>query len=177
MSVKKKVSGGRAAKAKVEAPTTPPSTADQRAAETQARELIAKFAPEKVRLVAAIRKVMRERLPTAYEVVYEYRAWFVISISPTEQGYEGVFGIRGDADGVKFYFNHGKDLPDPEKLLKGSAQVRFIDVESASALAKPGVATLIDEAIARNRVPFPTAGDGLVVIRSKSAKKTQLQKK
>jgi hypothetical protein len=131
-------------------------------AEAEATALIAKFAPEHVRLVAAMRKSLRKRLPTAHEVVYEYRSWFVISYSPSEHGYEGVLSIRGDADGVKFYFTQGKNLPDPEKLLNGSAQVRFIDVEGASTLARPAVARLIDEAIARNRVPFapPRAGRG-----------------
>ncbi len=152
--------------------STPPQTAaERRAAEAELRTFITKFAPDHLRLVTAVRKSLRKRLPTAYEVVYEYRSWFVISISPSEQGYEGVFGIRGDADGVKLYFNHGKDLPDPEKLLKGSAQVRSIGVEAASTLARPAVARLIDEAIARNRVPFPRAGRGPVVIRSTQAKK------
>ena len=74
------------------------------------------------------------------------------------------------ADGVKLYFNHGKELPDPEKLLQGSGQTRWIHVEGASTLARPAVARLIDEAIARNRVPFARAGRGSVVIRSASAK-------
>jgi hypothetical protein len=149
-----------------------PSAAEQRATETQARELIAKFAPEQAKLVAAMRKALRKRLPTAFEVVYEYRSWFVLSYSPTEHGYDGVLAIRGDADGVKFYFNQGKDLPDPEKLLKGSAQVRYIDVEKSSTLNRPEVAALIDEAIARSKVPFPSAGKGSVVL-SDSTKKVK----
>ena len=96
---------------------------------------------------------------------------FVISYSPSEHGYEGVLAIRADADGVKLYFNRGKELPDPEKLLQGSGkQTRWIHLEGASTLARPAVARLIDEAIARNRVPFASAGRGPVVIRSTSAK-------
>ena len=71
---------------------------------------------------------------------------------------------------MKLYFNQGKELPDPEKLLQGSSQTRFIDVEGASTLARPEVARLIDEAIASNSVPFASAGRGPVVIRSASAK-------
>lgn len=144
--------------------------ATQRAVEAEVRALIAKFAPEQIRLVAAMRKALRERLPTAHEVVYEYRAWFVISYSPSEHGYEGVLAIRGDADGVKLYFTQGKNLPNPEKLLQGSAQARFIDVDGATILARPAVADLIDEAIARNRMPFADSGRGSVIIRSASAK-------
>jgi len=155
--------------------TSQPSTQSavvRRAAEAELRGLIAKFAPAHERLVSAMRRSLRKRLPTAHEVVYEYREWFVISYSPSEHGYEGVLVIRGDADGVKLYFNHGKELPDPEKLLQGSGgQTRWIHVEGASTLGRPQVTRLIDEAIARNRVPFARTGRGPVVIRSTSAKK------
>lgn len=153
--------------------TAPPpqSASERRAAETEVRTLVTKFAPKALRLVSAVRRSLRKRLPTAHEVVYEYRSWFVISISPSEHGYEGVFGIRGDAEGLRLYFNRGKELPDPGKLLKGTAQARFIELEGASTLARPAVTSLIEEAIARNRVPFARTGRGPVVIRSASAKK------
>ena len=150
------------------------SAGERRLAEAQLRAMIAKFAPENLRLIGAARRSLRKRLPTAHEAVYEYRDWFVISFSPSERGYEGVLAIRADAKGVKLYFNRGKELPDPEKLLRGSANARWIELESASTLARRGgpVARLIDEAIARNRVPFapPRAGRGPVVIRSALAK-------
>lgn len=105
-------------------------------------------------------------------MVYEYDnlGAVVISFSPSEHGYEGVLGIRADADGVRLYFNQGKGLPDPEKLLKGAANARWIHMEGASTLSRPAVTSLIDEAIARNRVPFARTGRGPVVIRSVSAK-------
>jgi len=149
---------------------SPQSAAERRAAETVLVALVTKFAPGQEKLVGAIRKWVLKRLPTAYEVVYEYRSWFVISYSPSERGYEGVFGIRGDADGIKLYLNQGKGLADPEKLLKGSAQARWISVESASTLARPAVASLADEAIARNTVPFPPSGRGPIVLRTASSK-------
>ena len=172
MSVKKEGTGRRSAKVKVEAPGSTQSAAERRAAEAEVRTLIDKFAPAHLRLIAAMRRSLRKRLPTAHEVVYEYRTWFVISYSPNERGYEGVLAIRGSADGVKLYFNRGKELPDPAKLLQGSSgtQTRSINVLSASTLARPEVARLIDEAIARNPVPFASAGRGSVVIRSTSAK-------
>ena len=146
------------------------SAAERRSAETQVRAGIAKFAPEHLRLVSAMRRSLRKRLPTAHEVVYEYRDCFVISYSPNEHGYEGVLAIRGSADGVRLYFQRGKELPDPEKLLQGSANARWIHMEGASALALPAVVRLIDEAIARNRVPFARTGRGPVVIRAVAAK-------
>ncbi len=126
-----------------------------------------------------MRRSLRKRLPTAHEVVYEYQnlGAVVVSFSPNEHGYEGVLAIRASADGVKLYFNQGKELPDPEKLLQGASQTRSIDVEGASTLARPGVARLIEEAIARNGVPFELVGRGSVVIRSTSAKQRRRRKK
>src|SRR6202166_3496569 len=147
MSVKKEP-GRRSVQVEVEVPGSTQSAVARRSAEAQLRTLIAKFAPAHLRLIGAMRRWLRKRLPTAHEVVYEYRDWFVISYSPNERGYESVLAIRASANGVKLYFNRGKDLPDPAKLLRGSANlVRSIDVDGAATLALPAVARLIDEAI------------------------------
>src|SRR4051812_6326499 len=155
-------------------PVSTQSAVARRSAEAQLGGLIAKVAPTHEKLVGAARRWLRRRLPTAHEVVYEYRDCFVISCSPDERGYEGVFAIRASADGVRLYFNRGKGLPDPAKLLRGTGtQTRWIHLEGASMLARPEVARLVDEAIARNRVPFARTGRGPVVIRSKSPKPRQ----
>jgi hypothetical protein len=173
MSVKKNASGRRSVQVGEELPGNTQSAVERRSAEAEVRTLIAKIAPAHLRLVAAMRQSLQKRLPTAHEVVYEYRDWFVISYSPNDRGYEGVLAIRGSADGVKLYFNQGKELPDPAKLLQGSSQTRFIDVEDASTLARPEVARLIDEALAHNSVPFARAGRGSVIIRSATARKSR----
>ena len=155
--------------------TSQPSTqsaAERRSAEAELRGLLVRFAPAHQRLVGTMRRWLRKRLPTAHELVYEYRDFFVISFSPSGHGYEGVFGIRGSAKGVELHFNGGKELPDPEKLLRGSGkQVRSIQVEGASTLARPAVTRLVEEAIARNPMPFAGTGRGPVVVRSTSARK------
>ena len=172
MSVKKEASGRQSVRVEVEVPGGTQSAAARRSAEAELRTLIARFTPAQLRLVAAMRRWLLKRLPTAHEVVYEYRDCFVVSYSPNEHGYEGVLSIRGSAEGVRLYFNHAKELPDPAKLLQGAGkQCRSINLEGASTLARPEVARLIDEAIARNPVPFAPAGRGSVVIRSTSAKK------
>ena len=170
MSVMKKTSGRRSVQAEVEVPVSTQSAVARRSAEAQLRTLVAKFAPAHLRLIGAMRRWLRKRLPTAHEVVYEYRDWFVISYSPNERGYEGVLAIHASANGVKLYFNRSKELPDPAKLLQGSGnQTRSINLEGVSTLARPEVARLIDEVISRNSVPFALAGRGSVVIRSTSA--------
>ena len=124
------------------------SAVERRAAEAQLRRLISKFAPPYQRLVAAVRRALRKRLPTAHERVYDYSSFIVISFSPNEHGYEGVLAIRASAEGVRLYFNRGKGLPDPAKLLQGCGnQTRWIHLEGASTLARPAVARLFDEAM------------------------------
>jgi hypothetical protein len=148
------------------------SATERRVAEAGVRELIARFAPAYEPLIAATRRALKKRLPTAHELVYEYRDCFVISYAPDDRGYEGVLALRGSADGVKLYFNRGKGLPDPGKLLRGSGnQTRWIALEDASTLRRPAVASLVDEALARNRVPFARTGRGPVVLRSASPAK------
>jgi hypothetical protein len=67
-------------------------------------------------------------------VVYEYRDRLVISCSPNERGYEGVFAIRASAEGAKLYFNRGKGLPDPERLLRDAGtQLGIGQATSAAA--------------------------------------------
>jgi Domain of unknown function (DU1801) len=152
--------------------STTQSAAARRSAEAQLHGLIAKFASAHQRLMGTVRRSLRKRLPSAHELVYEYSDWLVISYSPNEHGYEGVLAIRASADGVRLYFNRGKGFPDPERLLQGAGtQTRWIHVESASTLARPAIARLIDEAIAGKGVPFARTGRGPLVIRSASAKK------
>jgi hypothetical protein len=153
---------------------TTQSAADRRSAEAELTGLIAKFASADQALVVTMRKSLRKRLPTAHEVVYEYSDSVVISFSPDERGYEGVLALRVSAKGVDLYFNRGKELSDPDKVLRGSAKlVRFIHMEGASTLKRLSVVRLIDEAIANTRVPFAPTGRGPVVIRSTTAKKRQ----
>ena len=153
------------------APAGAQSAAERAAAEAELSALVAKFASANVRLVGALRRSLQERLPTSHEVVYEYRDCFVVSFSPDERGYEAALSIRGSADDVRLYFNRGKNLPDPADFLQGTANTRWVTVESASTLARPEVARLMDEAIARNRVPYARTGRGSVVVRSTAAKK------
>lgn len=149
----------------------PQTATARRAAEAQLRAFIDTIAPTQQRRTAALRKALRQRLPTACEIVYAYADSVVISYAANERGYEGVLSVRVSADEIKLYFNPGKGLPDPEKLLQGSAKlVRWIPLESAATLTRPAVAALIDAAIARSPTPFAKTGEGPVIIRSKTAR-------
>lgn len=152
--------------------TNTQSAAERRAAEAELRRLMIRFSRSRQRLVAAVRRWVRRRLPAAHEVVYDYRDCFIVSFSPSERGYEGVLAIRGDGTGVRLYFNRGRELPDPANLLQGSGgQTRWIPVERTATLTLPAVVDLVNAALAHNAVPFAPSGRGSVVVRSTSAKR------
>lgn len=147
-------------------------SAQRKKIEVALNELIEKFSPAQVRLVRAVRKWLQNRLPTAHEIVYEYRDCFLVSYSPSTHGYQGVLAIRGSAEAVQLYFNRGKELSDPGKLLKGSANlVRYIDIDSAATFKRPEVVQLIEQAVARSPVPFVTDGPGSMIFSPSTAKK------
>ena len=81
MSVKKEASGRRSVEVEVEVPGSTQSAVARRSAEAQLRTLIAEFAPAYLRLIGAMRRSLRKRLPTAHEVVYEYRNQGAVVIS------------------------------------------------------------------------------------------------
>jgi hypothetical protein len=155
-------------------PTPAPtqSAAERRAAEAELQALVARFAGDLAPLAATVRRALRKRLPTATEIVYEYADCAVISFSPNHNGYDGVASVRASARGIDLYLTWGKGLPDPEKLLRGSAtQVRFVPIEGAATLRRAAVVRLLEDGIARGRIPFPKTGRGPIIVRSTAAKK------
>lgn len=140
--------------------------------ETQLRSLIEKFDPKTQRLIRSIRSAVRKRLPTANELIYDYRSFFVIGYSPSEHGIEGILTIAARPDGMRLYFAHGPQLPDPKKLLMGSGkQTRFIQLESASRLKHPDVEALIAATIKLASVPLASKGRGKLVTKTSAATK------
>ena len=141
------------------------------------RSFIARFEPEDRKVFSSVRAAVRKLFPTANELAYNYNHTVVISYSPSENGIEGILTISLLADGVRLYFMHGPKLPDPKKLLQGSAkQVRYIQVESASRLAHPDVKALIAGAVDHARLALPTKRKGSLIIKSDGAKKPARKK-
>jgi hypothetical protein len=139
--------------------------------EAQLGFFIDRFDPKGQELFRSVRAAVRKRFPTANELAYDYADSVVIAYSPTDRGIEGIVSIALRAEGVRLYFMHGPQLPDPKKLLQGSAkQVRFVEVEAASRLAHPDVEALIAAAIDKGSVPLPSKGKGSLIVKSAAAK-------
>lgn len=146
-------------------------------AQDQLRAFIAKFEPKHQRLIRSIRKILRERFPSAHELVYDNYNFFVIGYCPSERPSDCIFSVAADANGAGLCFTHGARLPDPKKLLHGAGnQTRFLRLPSATVLDQPDVKTLFDLAIAGSKVPMPTSGRGKLIIRSISPKQRPRRK-
>jgi hypothetical protein len=145
--------------------------------EQQLAGFVKKFDSKNAALIRSVRKVLRKRLPTAYELVYDNYNFFVIGYCSTERPSDCILSIAAGASGVGLSFYHGAALPDPNKLLLGSgSQNRFIRIESTEALTRPGVEELIAAAIAQAKEPLPESGRGKLIIRSISKKQKPRRK-
>ena len=139
--------------------------------EKQLQGFIEKFEPRHQRLIRAVRKALRNRLPTANELVYDNYNFFVIGYGPTERPSDSILSIAAGANGVGLCFIRGASLPDPKRILLGSGkQTRFIRIESVEVLARPEVNAMIAAAVDRSKTPLRATGRGKLIIRSVSAK-------
>jgi hypothetical protein len=145
--------------------------------EQQLVGFIGKFDSKNAALIRSVRKVLRKRLPTANELVYDNYNFFVIGYCSTERPSDCILSIAAGANGVGLSFYYGATLPDPRKLLLGSgSQNRFIRIESVATLTRPEVEELINAAIAQAKRPLPGSGKGKLIIRSVSKKQRQRRK-
>jgi hypothetical protein len=146
-------------------------------AEKQLASFITKFEPAHQSLIRSVRKVLRKRLPTANEVVYDNYNFFVIGYCATERSSDCIVSIAAAANGVSLSFYYGAGVPDPHKLLLGSGnQNRFIRLESVKVLSDPRVEALIAAAVAQAKTPLPGSGNRKLIIRSVAGKQRQRRK-
>ncbi|HEY4978092.1 MAG TPA: DUF1801 domain-containing protein [Candidatus Acidoferrum sp.] len=140
-------------------------------AEKQLAGFIAKFEPKNAEMIRSVRKILRKRMPSANELVYDNYNFFVIGYCPTERPSDCLVSIAAAANGVGLSFYHGATVPDPHKLLiGGGVQNRFLRFESVATLSRPEVKELISAAIAQSAKPLPASGKGKLIIRSISKK-------
>src|SRR5215208_4193287 len=85
-------------------------------AERQVKGFIAKFEPRHQRLIRAVRKAVRNRFPTAYELAYDNYNFFVLGYGPTERPSDCILSMAAGASGVSLCFIRGASLPDPNSI-------------------------------------------------------------
>lgn len=137
---------------------------------------IARFSEPNQQLIREVRAALRQRLPTANELVYDNYNFFVIGYCASLKPSHCIVSLVAGPRGVSLSFYHGADLVDEQGLLSGEGnQNRFIRLESADRLADPGVDALIEQACGVNVPPLPASGGGELIIRSVSAKQRPRQ--
>jgi hypothetical protein len=139
--------------------------------EEQLKGFIAKFEPSHQTLIRAVRRALRRRFATAYELAYDNYNFFVLGYGPTPRPSDCIVSMAAGANGVGLCFIRGASLPDPTGMLLGSGnQTRFIRLDSVDVLKRPEVDALITAATAGSRTPLRSVGRCELIIRSVSAK-------
>jgi hypothetical protein len=147
----------------------------QKSPAKQLAELMAKYDPAIAKLANKALARLRKLIPGAIETVYEYSHSLLIGFGATEKGYEAAIVLALYADHILLYFNWGKKLKDPNKILRGSAkQVRYIPFPDIETLDEPAVKDLIRQAIANSADPFGVKRK--MIIKSSSAKQKPKRK-
>jgi hypothetical protein len=132
---------------------------------------IDKYTPNVAALAQQVLIKMRQRLPGAIELVYDNYNALAIGFGPTERASDAIFSIALFPRWVSLYFLHGADLPDPQKVLKGTGrQARHIVLEVASDLDRPPVRKLMECGLASAAKPLDRTSRRRIVIKSISKK-------
>jgi hypothetical protein len=128
---------------------------------------ISQFSPEIARLARAALSTMRDRLPGAFELVYDNAYALVVGFGPTPRPSDAVFSVVIYPKKVSLCFLRGAHLPDADHLLQGSGnQVRHIRLESAATLKKRDVRALMSVAIEDALTPFDETRRGKTIVRA-----------
>ncbi len=133
---------------------------------------LAEFEPDIAALGRAAVTRLRARLPCADVMIYDNYNFLVAGFCPNDRASDAVLSIALAARGVNLCFLQGARLPDPAGLLRGSGNIaRNIRLSSINDFDNAEIASLIDAALARARVPFDSSRAGRFYIKSVSAKK------
>ena len=138
----------------------------------QFRAFLAKYEPA---VAAEARRALvktRALVPGAMELVYDNYNALVVGFGPSERASEAVISLAIFPRWVTLCFiQNGPDIPDPQRLLKGSGNVvRHTRLASADDLDKPAIKALIRAALKLADVPIKKSGTRRMIIKSVSAK-------
>ena len=137
----------------------------------QLARFLAKYTPGVAATARAALRKLRACVPGAVELVYDNYNALVVAFGPSERPSELILSLALYPRWVTLFFAHGKGLPDPHGLLRGSgSRIRSVVLESAATLDRPAVKRLIRHALARATTPFDARARRRLVIKSVSKK-------
>ena len=142
-------------------------------AEDQLASFIARFTPEIVACADEVLDRLRARMPSAVQLVYDNYNALVIGFGPNERASDAIFSIAIYPRWINLFFLQAvrQRLEDPDLRLRGDGTtVRHIRIDDPATLDEDAVLALIEQSLAKARVPLPTGTKGRLVIRAIAAK-------
>ncbi len=140
-------------------------------AQAQLEQFRAKYLPEVAEEGRKAVAQLLARLPGCDALVYDNYNFLVVGFSPNGKAGAAILSVAQAPRWTTLCFLFGIGLDDPDGLLRGSgSQVRHIRLAKASDLDLPAIAALVEQSIARSKVPYDPARTGQLVIKSVSAK-------
>ena len=111
------------------------------------KDILAGHPPPIVALCQKLRRLVSSAIPQAEERAYP--GWHAIGYRHPQAGYLG--GIFPFDEAVKFYFEHGARLPDPDHILEGTGkQVRYLSLTPGARVPTRSLRALLAAAVSRN---------------------------
>jgi hypothetical protein len=130
-----------------------------------------KYDPAIAAKARATLALLRKRLPTATELVYDNYNALAIGFGPSDRASEAILSVAVYPRWVSLFFLQGASLPDPERRLRGrGTRARHIVLNDAKELHLPAVEALISAALATAKKPLDPSARRESIIKSVAAK-------
>jgi hypothetical protein len=130
-----------------------------------------KYEPAIAARTRAALAILRKRLGTATELVYDNYNGLAIGFGPSDRASEVILSIAVYPRWINLFFLQGINLPDPERRLLGKgSRVRHIVLNDAADLNLAAVEALISAALAREKKPLDPDSRRSLIIKSVAAK-------
>ncbi len=149
----------------------PPPAPSLPSARRRLAGFLARFDPKVSGVARSALARVRRLVPGACELVYDNYNALAIGFGPTLKASEVILSIAVYPRWVSLFLMHGKALPDPKRVLRGSGKrVRHVVLDTAAVLDRPAVRALIRAAIAAHPKTIAKGTRRQLVVKAVSAK-------
>ena len=131
---------------------------------------IDRFDPAVARVLRASRAVLRKRLPTAFQLIYDNYNFLVIGFCATERPSDCIVSLAAAANGVGLSLYDGAGLPDREGFLLGSGNQNRLSGRECKDPVKPRHRGAHRCRRREEQTPPRPTGKGETIVRSISAR-------
>ena len=135
---------------------------------------LAAFEPRITDLAVALRAIVVEEAPAAYELLYDAFSAVAAGFTFTGQPANSFIHIAAYSGWVNLGFNKGSELTDPARILRGDGKwIRHIRVSSLADIERTFVRRYVQAAVAKAK-KAPSKLERETVVRAISAKKRRV---